>query len=351
MLSGKHGEEADPDLLAPRAGRGGIIALGERRALLYLCAAGANAPRPVCFVGVPARLPPRVSLIVVAAGRGARLGAATPKQYLDCAGKPLLCHALEALASTHDYSAATVVIHPDDRAAYDGALTFLSPAAAACFGPPALGGASRQQSVLAGLETQSAAAPDLVLIHDGVRVFPTRALIARAIEAAERTGAALPATPLRDSIKHVDEAGRILASPDRAALRAVQTPQTFRFDLILAAHRRAAREGVVDLTDDGAVAAWAGHATYVFDGDPENAKVTTLQDLRAAEARLTNAASDIRVGQGFDVHVFAPGDCVWLGGVRIPHDQSLSRVQTKTQCSHKPSGELSCNFHVLRPVD
>jgi 2-C-methyl-D-erythritol 4-phosphate cytidylyltransferase/2-C-methyl-D-erythritol 2,4-cyclodiphosphate synthase len=269
-------------------------------------------------------LPPRVSLIVVAAGRGARLGAATPKQYLDCAGKPLLCHALEALASTHDYSAATVVIHPDDRAAYEAALAFLSPTAAACFGPPALGGASRQQSVLAGLEAQSAAAPDLVLIHDGVRVFPSRALIARAIEAAERTGAALPATPLRDTIKHVDEAGRILASPDRASLRAVQTPQTFRFDLILAAHRRAAREGVADLTDDGAVAAWAGHPTYVFDGDPENAKVTTLQDLRAAEARLTNAASDIRVGQGFDVHAFAPGDCVWLGGVRIPHDQALS---------------------------
>ncbi|MGD1038915.1 MAG: bifunctional 2-C-methyl-D-erythritol 4-phosphate cytidylyltransferase/2-C-methyl-D-erythritol 2,4-cyclodiphosphate synthase [Roseiarcus sp.] len=269
-------------------------------------------------------MPPRVSLIVVAAGRGARLGAATPKQYLDCAGKPLLCHALEALASTHDYSAATVVIHPDDRAAYEAALAFLSPTAAACFGPPALGGASRQQSVLAGLEAQSAAAPDLVLIHDGVRVFPSRALIARAIEAAERTGAALPATPLRDTIKHVDEAGRILASPDRASLRAVQTPQTFRFDLILAAHRRAAREGVADLTDDGAVAAWAGHPTYVFDGDPENAKVTTLQDLRAAEARLTNAASDIRVGQGFDVHAFAPGDCVWLGGVRIPHDQALS---------------------------
>jgi 2-C-methyl-D-erythritol 4-phosphate cytidylyltransferase/2-C-methyl-D-erythritol 2,4-cyclodiphosphate synthase len=187
-----------------------------------------------------------------------------------------------------------------------------------------LGGASRQQSVLAGLEAQSAAPPDLVLIHDGARIFPSRALIARAIEAAERAGAAIPAIPLSDTIKQVDATGRILASPERASLRAVQTPQAFRFDLILDAHRRALREGVRDLTDDGAVVAWAGHATYVFDGDPENAKVTTPRDLRAAEARLMDAASDIRVGQGFDVHAFAPGDHVWLGGVKIPHVQALS---------------------------
>jgi len=269
-------------------------------------------------------LPPRVSLIVVAAGRGARIGAATPKQYLNCAGKPLLCHALEALAAAHDFCAATVVIHPDDRGLYQAALKFLSPAAAARFGPPAFGGASRQQSAHAGLEAQSAAAPDIALIHDGARVFPSRALVARAIAAAELHGAAIPAIPLADTIKQVDGAGRVVASPDRARLRAAQTPQAFRFDLILAAHRRAVREGVGDLTDDGAVAGWAGHAVHVFEGDPENVKVTTMEDLRAAEARLMDAASDVRVGQGFDVHAFAPGDGVWLGGVRIPHDRALA---------------------------
>ena len=269
-------------------------------------------------------MPPRVSLIVVAAGRGARLGATTPKQYLGCAGRPLLAHGLEALAAAHDFCAATVVIHPDDRASYDDALTFLSPAAARRFGPTAFGGASRQRSVLAGLEAQSAAPPDLVLIHDGARVFPTRGLIARAIEAAERTGAAIPALPLADTIKQVDAAGRILASPDRSALRAVQTPQAFRFDLIFAAHRRARNEGVDDLTDDAAVAAWAGHQTFIFDGDAGNSKVTTMQDLHTAETRLMNAATDVRVGQGFDVHGFAPGDGVWLGGVRIAHDRALS---------------------------
>ncbi len=269
-------------------------------------------------------MPPRVSLIVVAAGRGARLGATLPKQYLACAGKPLLAHALEALHQAHDYAAATVVIHPDDLHLYQAALGFLSPAAAGRLGPPAFGGASRQESVLAGLEAQSAAPPDLVLIHDGARIFPSRALVDRAIEAAELHGAAIPALPLSDTIKQVDAAGRIVASPERASLRAVQTPQAFRYDLILDAHRRAAREGVGDLTDDGAVAAWAGHAVYVFEGAPENVKVTTSQDLRAAEARLTEAASDVRVGQGYDVHAFAPGDAVWLGGVKIPHSQTLS---------------------------
>ena len=267
---------------------------------------------------------PRVSLIVVAAGRGARLGAARPKQYLNCAGKPLLAHTLEALAAAHEYCAATVVIHPDDREAYEAALSFLSPDAAGCFGPPALGGASRQQSVLAGLEAQSGATPDLALIHDGARPFPSRELIARAIAAAAEHGAAVPGVPVSDTVKQIDASSRILSSPERASLRAVQTPQAFGFALILDAHRRAAREGVADLTDDGAVAGWAGHAAYVFDGDPENAKVTTLRDLHAAEARLMDAMNDIRVGQGYDVHAFAPGDAVWLGGVRIPHSQALS---------------------------
>lgn len=277
---------------------------------------------------------PRVSLIVVAAGRGARLGAAAPKQYLTCAGKPLICHTLEALAAARSYCAATVVIHQDDRARYDAALAFLSPAAAAVFGPPALGGDSRQQSVRAGLEAQADASPDLVLVHDAARVFPSAALIARAVEAAERHGAAAPGAPLSDTVKQIDPQGRIVATPDRASLRAAQTPQAFRYALILDAHRRAAAEGADGLTDDAAVAERAGHPTYVFDGDPANMKVTTMDDLRAAEARLLDAAADVRVGQGFDVHAFAPGDHVWLGGVKIPHDKSLTGHSDADVCLH-----------------
>jgi 2-C-methyl-D-erythritol 4-phosphate cytidylyltransferase/2-C-methyl-D-erythritol 2,4-cyclodiphosphate synthase len=261
-------------------------------------------------------LSPRTSLIIVAAGRGARLGGAIPKQYQLCAGRPLICHTIEALTAAHDFDAATVVIHPGDRDLYEATLAGLSAAARAALTPPVHGGETRQGSVRNGLEAQVAARPDIVLIHDGARPFPSRELVSRAIAAAELHGAAAPATPMTDTVKQVDAAGRIVGSPERASLRAVQTPQAFRFALILDAHRRAAR---ADLTDDAAVAEAAGHPVFVFEGDPGNTKVTTMRDLNDAEARLTDAAAEVRVGQGYDVHAFAPGDAVWLGGVRIPH--------------------------------
>jgi 2-C-methyl-D-erythritol 4-phosphate cytidylyltransferase/2-C-methyl-D-erythritol 2,4-cyclodiphosphate synthase len=265
-------------------------------------------------------LPSRISLIIVAAGRGARLGGATPKQYLPCAGRPLLCQTIEALAAAHDFHSITVVIHPDDRPLYDETLAHLTTEIRAMLSPPAHGGASRQQSVRKGLEAQADARPDIVLIHDGARPFPSRELTRRAIAAAEAHGAAIPATPVTDTIKQIDVDGRVIASPDRAGLRAVQTPQAFRFELIREAHAKAAG---ADLTDDAAVAESAGHAVFVFAGDPANTKVTTMNDLSEAEARLTSRATEVRVGQGYDVHAFAPGDHVWLGGVRIPHVAKL----------------------------
>jgi len=266
----------------------------------------------------------RIGLLVVAGGRGVRLGADRPKQYLSCAGRPLIVHTLEALAACYPFSAITVVIHPGDRGLYDEALTHLKGDAAAAIGPPAIGGPTRQQSVLAGLEALAAAGSEVVLIHDAVRPFPSPALIARAIEAAERHGAAAPGTRMNDTVKQDDVNGRVLATPPRSALSAVQTPQAFRFPLILEAHRRAAAAGVGDLTDDVAVAEWAGAPAYVFEGDPANIKVTTMQDLEAAAARLAGSLGETRVGQGFDVHAFAPGDHVWLCGVRIPHSARLS---------------------------
>jgi 2-C-methyl-D-erythritol 4-phosphate cytidylyltransferase/2-C-methyl-D-erythritol 2,4-cyclodiphosphate synthase len=266
----------------------------------------------------------KVGLLVVAGGRGARLGADRPKQYLYCAGRPLIVHTLEALAASFPFLAINVVIHADDRALYAQAVGHLTADAAMAIGPPAIGGATRQQSVLAGLEALAAAEPDIVLIHDAARPFPSVDLVARAIRAAERHGAAAPGTPMSDTIKQVDADGQVLATPPRSALRAVQTPQAFRFPLILAAHRRAAAAGVGDLTDDVAVAEWVGAPAYVFEGDPLNVKVTTMHDLGAVEARLTASPGETRVGQGFDVHAFAPGDYVWLCGVRIAHSATLS---------------------------
>ncbi len=239
----------------------------------------------------------KVYVLVAAAGRGQRFGGPTPKQWMECAGAPLLSHTLDALAAAPDLAGLCVVIHPDDSPLYEAALG-RSPAAAALALPPAFGGATRQASVRNGLEALAPHAPDIVLIHDGARPFVSPALVARAIAAAQRYGAA----------------------PDRAGLRAVQTPQAFRFDLILAAHRAAPR---ADMTDDAAVSEAAGHATHVFEGDAGNFKVTTMSDLKAAGERLAPSLTDVRVGQGFDVHAFAEGDAVWLGGVRIPHDHKL----------------------------
>jgi 2-C-methyl-D-erythritol 4-phosphate cytidylyltransferase / 2-C-methyl-D-erythritol 2,4-cyclodiphosphate synthase len=266
----------------------------------------------------------KVALLVVAGGRGLRLGADRPKQYLHCAGRPLVVHTLEALAASFPFVAITVVIHADDRALYDQSIGHLTASATKALGAPAIGGATRQQSVLSGLEALAASAPEIVLIHDAARPFPSADLVARAIEAAERHGAAAPGTAMSDTIKQVDADGRVLATPPRSALRAVQTPQAFRFPVILEAHRRAAAAGVGDLTDDVAVAEWAGVPAYVFEGDPANVKVTTMQDLAAVEARLTASSGETRVGQGFDVHAFAPGDHVWLCGVRMPHSAALS---------------------------
>jgi 2-C-methyl-D-erythritol 4-phosphate cytidylyltransferase/2-C-methyl-D-erythritol 2,4-cyclodiphosphate synthase len=163
----------------------------------------------------------------------------------------------------------------------------------------------------------------IVLVHDAARPFLSGELVTRAIDGARSHGAAVPGLPLTDTVKQVAHSGRIHGSPDRASLRTVQTPQAFRFDVLLAAHRQAAESGEYDLTDDAAVVERAGHAVYVFEGDEENVKLTTADDFTRAEARLLGNLADMRCGQGFDVHAFGPGDHVWLGGVRVPHDHGL----------------------------
>ena len=264
----------------------------------------------------------QVSLIVVAAGSGTRLGGDVPKQYRLFAGRPLLAHTLEALLTAQAFKSARVVIRVSDDALYRRAVGALPAALAARLSTPVHGGATRQDSVRAGLEALEPC--DLVLIHDGARPFPSTELVRRAIDAAARHGAAVPGLTPSDTLKEIDEAGAIIATPPRASLRAVQTPQAFRFPLILDAHRRAAAAGRTDLTDDAAAAEWAGHRVHVFEGERGNIKVTTMQDFALLEAQMAAATADVRVGQGFDVHAFAPGDHVWLGGMRVPHGAALT---------------------------
>ena len=165
--------------------------------------------------------------------------------------------------------------------------------------------------------------PDIVLIHDAARPFVTAALISRAIDAAGRTGAAVPAIAVTDTIKQVGDSGNVEATPERARLRIAQTPQAFRFDVILDAHRRAAREGRSDFTDDAALAEWAGLTVATFEGDPANMKLTTPEDFVREEARLGAMLGDIRTGTGYDVHAFGDGDHLMICGVRVPHTRGF----------------------------
>ena len=261
----------------------------------------------------------QTAVLIVAGGRGTRLGG-VPKQYRSIAGEPILTRVIRSFAQALPDAAIQVVIGAGDEALFGEALSRLPRQFAQQIEPPVHGGASRQASVKAGLEALSRSAPNIVLIHDAARAFISGTLIKKSVNAAAEFGAAVPGTPVTDTVKLTDAAGVVRQTPDRAALRAIQTPQAFRFDLILTAHRSHAG---AELTDDGAVAEAAGHPVHVFDGEVQNVKITTNDDLAAAEARLAGSLGDIRIGQGYDVHALGPGDKVWFGGVAIPHDQAL----------------------------
>jgi 2-C-methyl-D-erythritol 4-phosphate cytidylyltransferase/2-C-methyl-D-erythritol 2,4-cyclodiphosphate synthase len=252
--------------------------------------------------------------LVVAAGRGQRFGGETPKQYAPLAGRPLLRHSLAAFASHPGIDAVRAVIHPDDGAHYDAAAEGLD------LLPAVPGGASRQESVRLGLESLEETAPERVLIHDGARPFVEPALIARVLDALDRAPGAIAALPVTDTLKR-GEAERISGTVAREGLWRAQTPQGFRFEEILAAHRAARNEA--DLTDDAAVAERAGLEVLLVAGSPANLKVTTPGDLSRAERWLAGAGEEMRTGSGFDVHRFGPGEQVRLCGIDVPHDAGL----------------------------
>jgi 2-C-methyl-D-erythritol 4-phosphate cytidylyltransferase / 2-C-methyl-D-erythritol 2,4-cyclodiphosphate synthase len=276
--------------------------------------------------GSPSHPGAELAILVVAAGRGSRAGEGLPKQYRRVAGGTVLAHGLSALHRAAPKAVIAPVIHEDDLDLYYETVEGLDALKARRLKSPVYGGATRQASVLAGLEALDADRdnrPKIVLIHDAARIFASKELIVRAISAAKSYGAAIPGIAVTDTIKEVDADGSIASTLPRTRLRAVQTPQAFDFDLILAAHRKAATAGADGLTDDAAIAEWAGHSVHVFEGDAGNMKITSVEDLAIAEARLIRDLEDIRIGQGYDVHAFGPGDHIWLGGLKISHDHGL----------------------------
>ncbi|WP_126977292.1 bifunctional 2-C-methyl-D-erythritol 4-phosphate cytidylyltransferase/2-C-methyl-D-erythritol 2,4-cyclodiphosphate synthase [Frigidibacter oleivorans] len=251
--------------------------------------------------------------IIVAAGRGTRAGGEIPKQWQTLGDRPVLAHAVAAFAGRVDR--IVVVVHPDDmgRAALllGGRVTLTT------------GGATRAASTRAALDLLDGAGVTRVLIHDGARPLVSPDLIGRVLAALDTCPGAAPALAVTDAL-WTGAGGRVTGTRDRAGLWRAQTPQGFRFDAILAAHR----DGPAEAADDVELARAAGLDVAIVEGEEDNLKITWPGDLARAGAilarRLTGrTAMDVRMGNGFDVHAFCEGDHVMLCGVRVPHGRGL----------------------------
>ncbi|WP_428483571.1 bifunctional 2-C-methyl-D-erythritol 4-phosphate cytidylyltransferase/2-C-methyl-D-erythritol 2,4-cyclodiphosphate synthase [Rhodopila sp.] len=250
----------------------------------------------------------QLAAILVAAGSGSRFGAATPKQFLPLAGKPVIRHAAEALA------AHVSVLQPvGDAAAIDAVLAGL----AGCQASVA-GGETRQDSVRAGLEALAPHGPDIVLVHDAARPVIPAGTIPTLLAALAESPGAIPGAPVADTLKRV-ERGVITGTIPRTGLFRAQTPQAFRFSALLAAHRA----GLVGATDDASLLEAAGQTVEVVPGSDDNIKLTYPEDFPRLE-RIMAASLVPRVGTGFDVHVLEAGRPLLLCGVRVPHEKGLA---------------------------
>ena len=245
----------------------------------------------------------RTAVIIVAAGRGSRMGGAVPKQWQMLAGKPVLAHTIAAFRGMQ----VLLVIHPEDRDR------------AEALGVPLVeGGATRDASVLAGLRALEGTGVEAVLIHDGARPLVSRVLIDRLVTALDSHAGAAPALAVTDALWRGED-GLVAGTQDRTGLFRAQTPQTFRFAPILAAHL--AHPG--GALDDVEVARTAGLDVAIVEGEETNLKLTYPGDFARAEAILKGRNMDVRLGNGYDVHAFCEGDHVWLCGLKVPHGKAL----------------------------
>jgi 2-C-methyl-D-erythritol 4-phosphate cytidylyltransferase/2-C-methyl-D-erythritol 2,4-cyclodiphosphate synthase len=279
--------------------------------------------------------------IIVAAGRGSRAGPGGPKQYRNLAGRAVIAHTAKAFLEHTRISAVRVIIHRDDNTEYDRAMGDLLSHEKLL--PPVHGGKERQDSVRLGLESLEEKSPARVLIHDAARPFIDAAAISRVVDALDGTDGAIAALPVHDTIKRAGGDRSIEATVPRDALWRAQTPQGFRYDQILAAHRAA--EGQV-LTDDAAVAEASGLTVALVPGSPDNMKITQAEDFGMAETILgrKNTHMEYRTGHGFDVHAFEDGNAVVICGVEIPHDKKLKGHSDADVGMHALTDDIGDHF-------
>lgn len=259
----------------------------------------------------------QTAALIVAAGRGTRLGGELPKQYLLLDGEPVLRRTVSAFLAHPRIDQVLVVIGAGQQDLYDQALSGLD------LLPPVVGGETRQQSVAAGLAALAGSAPTHVLIHDAARALIDDALISRVCDALESSPAVLPALPVVDSLSRI-EGDQVVGTQDREHLVRAQTPQGFDFAAITDAHGRMTGQA---FSDDVAVARAAGMVVRVVAGTEDNFKITIADDLKRAESLLRQKGQnnvETRTGSGFDVHRLADDRAMVLCGLPIPHPQGLA---------------------------
>lgn len=275
----------------------------------------------------------KITVIVAAAGMGKRLGLGMNKAFVSIGGKPVLVRCLEMLKKTDVVDAVVVVTTADDIKKTDELIkeySYLYPDIKISITG---GGRERQDSVAAGLACVDSSC-SYVAVHDGARPFAGKEVFLRTLAAAERFGAAVPAVPVKDTIKQVKEGGvLVLRSLKRSELVAVQTPQIFKKEILENAYQRLEKQPVF-VTDDASLVEAAGGEVAVVDGIYENIKITTPEDLLIAEEIIASEEGacpeerrplmDFRVGNGFDVHAFAPDRDLIVCGVKIPYEQGLA---------------------------
>lgn len=250
---------------------------------------------------------PSFAAVIVAAGKGLRAGGEVPKQFAQWRGKPVLRHSAEALAQA-GASPIVVAIHKGGEALATDALAGIAGVQLV------IGGATRQASVRAALETLFSARTERVLIHDAARPVLPRGVIERLLAALDEHMGAIPVLPVVDSLARAD-GSLMTGSAPREDLRRVQTPQAFRYAAILAAHRLWSDAPTAG--DDAQVGMKVGMDIALVEGDEALRKLTFAEDFMAGSA-------PVRVGTGYDVHRLAEGEELWLCGVKIEHSKGLA---------------------------
>jgi 2-C-methyl-D-erythritol 4-phosphate cytidylyltransferase/2-C-methyl-D-erythritol 2,4-cyclodiphosphate synthase len=269
-----------------------------------------------------------VAAVIAAGGTGTRMRSAAPKQFLEVAGKPILLRTVESILSIHEV-AQIVIALPAKHISEARELLSRHPARieVECVA----GGSNRQESVHRGVR-RIREGIDLIMVHDAVRPFCDRDTMLRVLDAAWAKGAAVPGLTAVETIQRVSSRGKVLLTPPRDELFAIQTPQAFHAPVLRTALEQAAAAGFVG-TDESSVVRWGKHPVFVVPGSPRNIKITRPLDMKLAGLLAAEGSevgegaamnpSGFRIGQGIDYHRLVEGRKLILGGVSVPFEKGL----------------------------